>query len=48
MRFLRVGDWVRTASGDEGQVDLLSQLSAFIEFGGRPYNGSCNYLVFQQ
>ena len=39
MRTLRVGDWVRTACGDEGQIDLLSRLSAFIEFGGRPHRG---------
>ena len=44
MKLLRVGDWVRTASGDEGQVDMLSRLSAFIEFGGRPNSGRCNYL----
>lgn len=44
MRLLRVGDWVRTASGDEGRVDMLSRLSAFIEFGSTPNSGRCNYL----
>jgi hypothetical protein len=39
MRTLLVGDWVRTACGDEGQIDLLSRLSAFLEFGGRPHKG---------
>jgi len=39
MKPLRVGDWVRTACGDEGQVDLLSRLSAFIEFWGQPHSG---------
>ena len=39
MKSLRAGDWVRTASGDEGQIDLLSRLSAFIDFCGRPHIG---------
>jgi hypothetical protein len=39
MKSLQVGDWVRTACGDEGQVDLLSRLSAFIEFWGQPHSG---------
>jgi hypothetical protein len=39
MKYLQAGDWVRTASGQEGQIDLLSRLSAFIDFGGRPYIG---------
>jgi hypothetical protein len=44
MRYLRAGDWVRTASGDEGQVDLLSRLSAFIDFGSKPHSGPRSYL----
>ena len=39
MKSLRVGDWVRTACGDEGQIDLLSRLSAYLEFGARPHRG---------
>ena len=39
MKTLRAGDWVRTIYGDEGQVDLLSRLSAFIDFGGRAHRG---------
>jgi hypothetical protein len=44
MEFLQAGDWVRTASGREGQIDLLSRLSAFIDFGGRPHLGAPVYL----
>jgi hypothetical protein len=44
MKSLRVGDWVRTACGDEGQVDLLSRLSAFIEFWGQPHRGQSSCL----
>jgi hypothetical protein len=44
MKFLQAGDWVRTASGDEGQIDLLSRLSAFIDFGGKPHIGAPTYL----
>jgi hypothetical protein len=44
MRLLRVGDWVRTSSGEEGQIDMLSRQSAFIEFESRPNIGKHNYL----
>jgi hypothetical protein len=44
MKTLRAGDWVRTVYGDEGQVDLLSRLSAFIDFGGKAHRGPPSYL----
>jgi len=44
MKSLRAGDWVRTPSGDEGQIDLLSRHSAFIDFGDRPHIGAPVYL----
>ena len=44
MKSLQVGDWVRTPSGDEGMIDLLSRLSAFIEFGGKPHSGPSSCL----
>jgi hypothetical protein len=45
MKSLQAGDWVRTASGDEGMIDLLSRLSAFIEFGGKPHSGPSSCLL---
>ena len=45
MKSLKAGDWVRTASGDEGQIDLLSRLSAFIEFGEMFRSGPSSYLL---
>ena len=34
METLQVGDWVRTTSGHEGKILLISRLSAFIEIEG--------------
>jgi hypothetical protein len=45
MKSLQAGDWVRTTSSDEGMIDLLSRLSAFIEFGGKPHSGPSSCLL---
>jgi preprotein translocase subunit YajC len=40
---LQVGDWVKTDTGQAGQVVLISRLSAFVEIqiGGRSTTVSC-------
>lgn len=42
---MKVGDWVRTALGREGEVVLLSRLAAFIDFDHNGVIGPFSYLL---
>jgi hypothetical protein len=41
----QIGDWVRTPSGHEGMVVLISRLSAFIDYGNKPDCGPASCLL---
>ena len=45
METLKVGDWVRTASGREGKIVLISRMSAFLELQDRPENRAVSFLL---
>jgi hypothetical protein len=45
MKRLQVGDWVRTPSGHEGKIVLISRLSAFIDYGHKPESGPASCLL---
>jgi len=41
----QIGDRVRTPSGHEGRVALISRLSAFIDFGNKADSGPASCLL---
>ena len=41
----QIGDWVRTPSGHEGRVVLISRLSAFIDYGNKVEAGPPSCLL---
>ena len=45
MEALKIGDWVRTPSGHEGKIVLVSRQSAFIDYGNKPDCGPASYLL---
>jgi hypothetical protein len=42
---IREGDWVRTSTGKEGRIVLISRLSAFIDYRNKVDSGPASCLL---